>query len=561
MTSFESILFQHTADRAPEEGLRAPDFFADLNLDQIVAAITAGKEEYDLKPFFYMPLHDVDAIAFRHEIMQDLEDAGLFDHIKAFAENMCAVREHLAQAEKRYYPHQKERWFLDAVSIYGDAVMRLVRDLSVTKLRSHGLLAFSDYVTQYATSERFAALLEQTKQLAAELSAIRYAVLIQGLRVEVRHDEGQPDYSAEVDATFDRFQQGAVKKYTFNFSDGPDMSQVEGKILDLVAQLHHDTFSKLENYCAANKDFLDPTLVAFDREIQFYIVYIAYLDYIAMLKGVGLQFCYPRVSAARKEVYDYQGFDLALAGKLIGENAAPVCNDFHLKGPERVIVVSGPKQGGKTTFARTFGQLHYLASLGCLVPGKEAQFYLSDRIFTHFEREEHMTNLRGKLQDDLIRIHAILEPATSQSIIVINEIFTSTTLRDAIFLSKKIAAKIMELDTLCVWVTFIDEVASLGEKTVSMVSTVVPENPALRTFKIVRGQIDFPAQRRLGPIDDAVRAVRAGRVFQFQSLRRPIDALQKRRRCRHGKRKLRRGAQPDERHRRPYQVAFDDSVQ
>ena len=484
---FHSILFENSKESKKKETFDVPIFFRDLNLDQIIDAITAGKEEYNLKPFFYTSLNDIDAIKYRQEIARDLENETLLEKIKSFALKMSATRRHLALVNKLYYKHHKEGWFLEAVNIYCEAVNCLVHDLSVAELKSRGFLVFREYLMNYANSGCFTSLLAETKKLKADLSVVKYCLLIKGNCVKVRKYESEIDYSPEVEEAFEKFKQGAVNDYRVKLPIGSGMNHVEAGILGLVAKLYPEIFLNLDNYRAKNSNYLDETIAVFDREIQFYV---AYLEYVAKFKRAGLKFCYPQISNKNKEVYDYDCFDLALANKCITANSSIVCNDFYLKDKERIFVVSGPNQGGKTTFARTFGQLHYLAGIGCPVPGSEAQLFVCDRLFAHFEKEENIRDLRGKLQDDLVRTYAILDQATAHSIIILNEIFTSTTLKDAVFLSKKIMEKIIHLDLLCVYVTFVDELASLSEKTVSMVSTVVPENPALRTYKIVRRPAD-----------------------------------------------------------------------
>lgn len=484
---FHSLLFEKTEDRTRKETIETPVFFVDLNLNQVIEAVTAGKQEYNLEPFFYTPLNDIDAIKYRHEIFQDLEDKNLFGHIESFAQKMSAVRRHLALVDKLYFKNHKKGWFLEAAEMYCEAVTDLARDLDFADLKSRGLLAFRAYVMNYASAHHFQSLLTETKKLKADLSTVKYCVILKDLTVRVRKYESETDYSVEVEQTFDRFKQGAVKDYRVSLHERSGMDHVESQILDCVAKLYPDIFSGLDQFYAHHSHFVDETIRTFDREVQFYV---AYLKHIAKIKRAGLKFCYPKMATADKEVYDYEGFDLALAYKLINKNAPVVCNDFFLQDRERIFVVSGPNQGGKTTFARTFGQLHYLASIGCPVPGREARLFLYDRLFTHFEKEEDIKTLRGKLQDDLVRIHAILGQATSNSILIMNEVFLSTTLKDALSLSQKIMERIIRLDLLCVWVTFIDELASFSEQTVSMVSTVVPENPAVRTYKIVRKPAD-----------------------------------------------------------------------
>jgi DNA mismatch repair protein MutS len=484
--SVYSILFETSEDRGADDCPQPPAFFIDLNCDQVVAAITAGKEEYNLKPFFHLCLHRVDAIKYRHEVMQDLENAPVHECVSSFAQTMRAIRDHLFHVQKLYYKEQQQAWFLDAVEIYGATIKSFANGLADLELKSRGFLGFRDYLLLYAASADFNTLVSESKNLKAGLAALDYCVQIKGNGFTVRKSEGEVDYSAEVEATFDKFKQGAVKDYRVKFTEAEEMNHIEAKILEFVAKLYPELFVAVANFRTQHGDFIDQTIATFDREVQFYM---AYLEHIAALTHAQLQFCYPRISD-RKDVYSEDGFDIALAHKLVGEGSSVVCNDFYLKGDERVLVISGPNQGGKTTFARAFGQLHYLASIGCPVPGRAARLFLFDRLFTHFEKEEKVDNLRGKLEDDLTRVYHMLTRATPRSIIILNEIFTSTTIQDETFLSKKVMEKIVDLGLLCVWVTFVEELASFGPQTVSMASTVVPENPALRTFKIVRRVAD-----------------------------------------------------------------------
>lgn len=481
-----AILFPQSAG-TPAIPNEEPEFFRDLNLDQIVDAITKGRESYNLKPFFYAPLTNLDQIAFRHEIMNDLENEALFKALKAFSDGMAAMRFALDREQEFNYKYQKERAQLGAAVHYCDAVANLRRDLDTTGARSRGLLATRDFLAQYVETAGFKALSQQAHAAKSALDAVRYCVLINDSNITVRNYDAEVDYSAEVEDTFHIFKQGDVKDYRVSFNETVGINHVEAMILDYVAKLNPQPFAAMDDFYAKHQGFSDRTVLEFDRGIQFYL---AYAEYMASFHTAGLSFCFPEVSDSSKAVLSRSGFDLSLASKLIATNTAPICNDFELNGVERMLVVSGPNQGGKTTFARAFGQLHYFGALGLPVPGSEAKLFLVDRFFTHFDTEEDLKNLQGKLKDDLIRMHRIFDRATSNSLVIMNEIFASTSLEDATFLGKKVLTRFTELDTLSVCVTFIDELSALNEKIVSMMASIVPDNPAQRTFRIVRRPAD-----------------------------------------------------------------------
>src|SRR6266536_1683058 len=113
---FGSILFDPPLDRGERDD---PSMLSDLNLDQVFAAVVAGRDEHVLMPFFRAPLRDLRAVEYRHEVQRDLEDEAVSQAVTEFADGMREGRKHLVQLAKLRHRYQKEQWFLTIFNFEG----------------------------------------------------------------------------------------------------------------------------------------------------------------------------------------------------------------------------------------------------------------------------------------------------------------------------------------------------------------------------------------------------------------------------------------------------------
>lgn len=489
---FISILYQTGYEENPVS--LEPVYFKNFNLNQLINAITLDKEDYDLKAFFYSPLKQMENIHFRQAIASDLDNDDFFRSSAVFSEKIFTLNQQfgqclssLSRSGDKHPDYLEKGRYLDLIETYCEEVRSYYACLTHSDLKSLGFISLRDFLSDYIHSDAFVNLSGTTSRLKDELFALNYCILIKGDTVKVQRYDGEPDHSSEVIKLLERFNpkpQAAVHEDKLHEGLA---AHVENNILNLVSKLYPQSFAKLDDYCLKHHGFMNPVILNFSRELQFYI---AYFDYIRTIKKMGLSFALPEVTNSKTDLYNDDGFDLVLAAKLTKTPKKMVCNSFYLKKNERIILISGPNQGGKTTFSRHFGQIHHLGCLGLPIQGSRSKIFHFDQIFTHFEQEENINSLQGKLSDDLLRMKTIFDAATPRSLVIINEILSSTTLNDAVLIGQKLITKLADLDLICVFVTFITELASSHDKIVSMVSMVSDVDASARTYSLIRKEPD-----------------------------------------------------------------------
>lgn len=472
---FESILYPPDAVQPPRAEL-PPQLLTDLGLDQIVARL--GKSCEALWPF-YTPVQDDAVVQYRQAVMRDLEDLSLRRRFAALARQLRALQRQLSAQGMEQLPYVRSSDVLAAAEQYTAQLQEFIADFPYRTVQSKGIESFLLYLRDCLN--RTIGMRMNAMALERELKRIQYTILLKGREIRVGKPDGHASIDKLVETLFGRFQQAGHGTGTCQAPAGETDVQNENAILTLLAGVYPDLFAKLLEFGETYRDFADQKLFQFASDIWFYL---SYLDETDRIKRLGIAFCYPEVTDCWDGCRAEGSFDLALAARLADRQACPVQNGFELCGSERILVVTGPNQGGKTTYARMLCQLFYLASLGVRVPGSAAALRLPDRIFTHFGK----TGAGGadNLCLELLRLREILNQATERSLVLINEIFASVSHSDGLYLGTQMMELLERIGCMAVCVTFLEELASCGAHTVSMTSRILPETSDRRSYQILQ---------------------------------------------------------------------------
>lgn len=459
-----------------------PEYFADIALARVVAAVC--DRDLAVAPYFRLPARSVATVRYRQDVCRDLRrDAALSDRLRRFCETMAEVRAADARATRLRLPPERDAWALHGANLYLKGVAELGAALTDHSAASAGLRDLHGHLDELIGSRAFAALTHDAAEATALMERIEYTVWIKGPDVRIGGYNGEPDYGTEVAAVFDRFRIDAPARRTEDPPTRPGLDGVEAAVLNRVTELFPDTFRTLARFRERHTGYHDPVVMQADNEIRWYL---AYLDFVSRLEAAGLPFTMPTVTD-RPVLRAENTFDVAMAITLVQHGAAVVGNDLTLSEDERVLVVTGPNHGGKTSVARAFGQIHHLAALGLPVPGTSVEVGLFDALFTRFERPESVDDQLGRLEEDIVGMRAILSAATTMSVVVMNETFSSTSLEDEIRLGTTVVRRLLDVGARCVYVTFVDEIATCADGVVSMVADM-PDDPSERTFRVRRRQ-------------------------------------------------------------------------
>jgi len=180
-------------------------------------------------------------------------------------------------------------------------------------------------------------------------------------------------------------------------------------------------------------DELLDLLIAKLAELQSTAAALAALDVLSNLaeRAVSLRYSQPELSD-EPVLHIVEGRH-PVVERFIDQPFVP--NDLHLSDGRRMLVITGPNMGGKSTFMRQTALIVILARMGSYVPASSARIGPVDRVFTRIGASDDLAGGRSTFMVEMTEAANILNNATANSLVLMDEIGRGTSTYDGLSLA------------------------------------------------------------------------------------------------------------------------------
>lgn len=490
------------------EKIEGLGFMEDLNLDWLIEESNIKYLDSNIRQYYYYFPKDIGTVVFRQQIMKALDDAEMEEAIRKLIERIRKAKEYENISNSVENIGSKAHWYLMAVYTYFKALDECIRFLESKKITSEGLQNFLIECKKFMSEAEAQKNYNCVGQLYREIASIRYSICLEKEQLRVLSENHQENIVGRLRNLIPVDME--LEEVIPRILPGSNESEwLEEKIFSVLERRNKELFANMRLFAEECSDFFCERIWQFCEEFSFYL---SFLDLRHYMESYGHHFCYPVFQDTGMEVIG--GYDLALGYKNQKEGKRVVSNDYFLQGEERFFVITGPNQGGKTTFGRSVGQLVYFAKMGFPVPAQTAKIPFFADIITHFSREESMESGHGKLKEELIRLAPIMKNNQSDLFVIANELFTSAATYDAKIMGQRVIRHFLGQGSYGVYVTHIGELAEEGDGVVSMVASLESKETEIRSYRVVRncaeqkGYVEMLVTQYGLSYDEIVRRVR-----------------------------------------------------
>ncbi len=234
---------------------------------------------------------------------------------------------------------------------------------------------------------------------------------------------------------------------------GFEIAQRDMAGADELERLRSRGLDRAANAVAAAAEHVRSFFVTLRAELAFCVGCVNLHD---RLTAKGEPICFPVPTApgeprlAASGLYDV-GLSLNLEERTVG-------NDVDADG-KRLILITGANQGGKSTFLRALGNAQLMMQSGMFAPAESFTADVRVGLFTHFKREEDEAMESGKLDEELARMDDIVRSMGAESMILLNESFSSTNEREGSEIARQILRAFADTGVKVVFVTHLFDLA------------------------------------------------------------------------------------------------------